>query len=107
LPVDACVQELRQLRVSSSVMQLPSFIADFAAAMTRVDQRRPQARSPCSGRIYQPGIGPHPEDHAVDLVLAQLQATEPRQYADARVRMPYPASRQKCDLVIAGHEQRK
>ena len=86
--------------IVSGHMQLLSLVVDFAAAMTRVDQRGPQASSPRSGRIYQPGIGPHPEDQAVDLVLAELQATAPAQYANARVRVPYPTSRQKCDLLV-------
>lgn len=68
--------------------------------MTRVDQCGPQAISPRSGRIFQPGIGPHPEDRAVDLVLADLKASAPALYTDAQVRVPYPASRQKCDLLL-------
>ena len=44
----------------------------FAGA---ADSRRPTAISPRSGRVYRAGIGPHPEDRAVDLVMVQLAST--------------------------------
>jgi hypothetical protein len=81
-------------------MDIGRFVTDFAAAMTRVDNRRPQATSPRTGRIYQPGIGPHPEDRAVDLVLAELRVTLPDRWSSVQVRVPYPDSRQKCDIVL-------
>jgi hypothetical protein len=60
-------------------------------------QRRPAAVSPRSGRVYQPGIGPHPEDRAVDLIVAELTFLRP----DWRIalRQWYPGSKQTCDLL--------
>jgi hypothetical protein len=34
-------------------------------------------------------------------VIAELRATAAAQYAATRVRVPYPGSRQKCDLLVA------
>lgn len=42
-------------------MDLSAFVHDFANALKVVDGRRPQFTSR-SGRVYQPGIGPHLED---------------------------------------------
>src|SRR5205809_7013117 len=69
----------------------------FAATLNAADARRPSAVSPRSGRVYQPGIGPHPEDRAVDLIVAELRTERP----DWRIRLRqcYPSSRQTCDLL--------
>ncbi len=81
-------------------MDLAEFVVDFAAAMRAADHQRPVATSPRSGRTYLPGIGPHPEDQAVDLTLVQLGLLVGRKYEPVHVRVPYPGSRQKCDLVV-------
>jgi hypothetical protein len=52
---------------------LSEFAAQSAETLSAADSQRPTAVSPRSGRVYQPGIGPHPEDRAVDLVVAELK----------------------------------
>ena len=76
---------------------LSEFVAQFAEALNTADSQRPTAVSPRSGRVYQPGIGPHPEDRAVDLIVAELKFLRP----DWRLalRQCYPGSRQACDLL--------
>ncbi len=81
-------------------MDLATIVDDFATAMKAADARRPQASNQRSGRAYQPGIGPHPEDDAVGLTVAELKALYPDRYRVLRTRVPYPGSRQKCDLVV-------
>jgi hypothetical protein len=56
--------------------------------------------SPRSGRIYQPGIGPYPEDRAVDHVVAELAVMRPEWRI--ALRQCYPGSKQTCDL-LCGH----
>lgn len=51
---------------------LDQFVRDFAAALQRVDAKRPAAVSSATGWTYQPGIGPHTEAATVALVLADL-----------------------------------
>lgn len=53
--------------------------------------------SPRSGRIYQPGIGPHPEDRAVDLIVAELSVLRP--HWRIPLRQCYPGSKQTCVLL--------
>lgn len=76
------------------------FVAEFAAAMTSADARRPQASSARSDRVYRPGIGPHAEDQAVELTVTELKRFHPDRYRKLRTRVPYPSSRQKCDLAL-------
>lgn len=76
---------------------LRQFVEQFASAMTAADARRPSAVSPRSGRVYQPGIGPHPEDRAVDLVVRELATARPDWCIP--VRQCYPDSKQTCDLL--------
>ena len=76
---------------------LSEFVAQFAAALNAADGRRPIAVSPRSGRIYQPGIGPHPEDRAVDLIVAELAVLQPGW--SFALRRCYPGSEQTCDLL--------
>ena len=85
-------------------MDLGIFVEDFAQAMKDADARRPQAASHRTGRVYQPGIGPHAENDAVDLVVAELKRLHPERYAAIRSRARYPMSRQKCDLILEGQE---
>src|SRR5207247_1868611 len=59
------------------------------------DARRPAARSQRGDRTYQPGIGPHSENAAIRLALAEMKDRSWQQF------IPYPALlRQKCDLGI-------
>jgi hypothetical protein len=54
-----------------------------------------------TGVQYQPGIGPHPETQAVALVVGELGRVAPHRYEGClRTGVPYPTSRQKCDLCI-------
>ena len=59
-------------RQRARMTELQNIIDQFAEAMTAADARKPSAVSPRSGRTYQPGIGSHPEDRAVDLMMAEL-----------------------------------
>jgi len=77
--------------------QLSEFVAHFADALNAADARHPEAVSPRSGRRYQPGIGPHPEDRAVDLIVRELAAMR-SDWAIA-LRRCYPGSKQTCDLL--------
>ena len=49
----------------------------------------------------QPGIGPHPETQAVNLIVSELVRLSPSRYGDhLHVGVPYPVGRQKCDLCV-------
>lgn len=81
---------------------MPKLIRDLGESIKRIDSRRPQAANMRTGEKYQPGIGPHPETQAVDLMAAELLAVDPGAY-ESRVHLdvPYPgSSRQKCDLCL-------
>lgn len=83
-------------------MQIEQLVADVGAAIKQIDSRCPQAANVRTGVKYQPGIGPHPETQAVDLIVSELQAVAPERYSDKlHTSVPYPgASRQKCDLCV-------
>lgn len=74
---------------------LEDVVISFAEGLKNADAARPFWTSR-SGRSYQPGIGPHPEDEVVRRVLALSRLLKP--IADMQV--PYPDGRQSCDLVI-------
>jgi hypothetical protein len=80
-------------------ISLNQFVVDFAAGFKAADALRPAAMSARSGRTYQPGIGPHGEDAAVQLVLAQLSVLAPNRYLIA-TQVPYPGDSQRCDLGL-------
>jgi hypothetical protein len=80
------------------VLDLEKVVSDFASGMTGADALSPQWVSR-SGRAYQPGIGPHAEVRAVELVVREMRDRDPVSYA-AAVPRDYPGSRLKCDLVI-------
>ena|SRR2546427_6137648 len=80
-------------------MELKTLLSDFAEALRKVDAARPQ-HTTNQGRAYQPGIGPHPEDVAVKLILNKMQLLHPSVYAKARTQVPYKNSKPKCDLVV-------
>jgi hypothetical protein len=73
----------------------------LAEAFRKADALRPVATSQRGTRTYKPGIGPHSENAAVGLALAQLRRM-PHYAAMALGQfLPYPeAPRQKCDLWI-------
>ena len=82
-------------------MELAEFIADLSTAIKRIDERKPQAANARTGDLYQPGIGPHPETQAVSLFVSELaQFSRPQYDNRLHIGVPYPASRQKCDLCI-------
>jgi hypothetical protein len=54
-------------------------VQHFAAALKKADERKPVEGS------YNPGIGPHPEEEAIDLALKEHENTKsPSQDATAR-----------------------
>jgi hypothetical protein len=76
---------------------LDVLVAALADAFRTADARRPQDTSR-SGRAYQPGLGPHSENAAMALTLAELDL-ERLGLTDAGQFAPYPnAPRQKCDV---------
>jgi len=83
-------------------VSLAEIVADIAIAIKRIDTRRPQAANARTGALYQPGIGPHQETHAVALIARELELVETSRYGRRiRLDVPYPKpSRQKCDLCI-------
>lgn len=82
-------------------MHLVDLVQDVATVIKRIDERRPQAANVRTGAVYQPGIGPHPETLAVNLIVAELAGFVPARYSgQLKTGVPYPAGRQKCDLCI-------
>jgi hypothetical protein len=82
-------------------LELDELIRDIAASIKAIDTRRPQAANARTGVLYQPGIGPHPETQAVNLLVAELADVEAARYgARLHVGVAYPKGRQKCDLCI-------
>lgn len=80
-------------------LDLPDLVSDFGAGLKAADALRPQAKSFRSGRVYQPGIGPHGENAAVELTLGQMRERRLEAYQVARP-IAYPGSRHRCDLGI-------
>ena len=83
-------------KIPGTLEPLSEFVAQFAEALNAADSRRPMAVSPRSGRVYQPGIGPHPEDRAVDLIVAELNILQP----DWRHRAAAVLSQLEADLRL-------
>jgi hypothetical protein len=82
------------------VIELARLVEDFASAIRRADNRGPQAVGSRTGRVYQPGIGPHTENKTIRLVVDEL-VTLNRAYAAHTFDVPYPgASRQRCDWCL-------
>ena len=52
-------------------LDLAQLVRDLGASIQRIDARRPQAANMRTGEKYQPGIGPHPETQAVELMAAE------------------------------------
>jgi hypothetical protein len=77
------------------VLTLNDIVANFTAGLIKADSNKPIWISR-TGRSYQPGIGPHPEDRAVDLILE----SQPGLAMLCRTRILYPDSKNRCDLVL-------
>lgn len=80
-------------------LSMQRIVDDFAAAFQAVDSTRPIYVSR-TGRVYQPGLGPHSEDAAVRLVFAEMQKRAPELYGVGGQGLPYPGSRERCDLFV-------
>jgi hypothetical protein len=86
--------------VIDKTIDLVRLVPDVAIAFSRADARQTVWVSQRSGRAYQPGIGPHAENAAVELMLTELAETPSGDIACGQF-LPYPnATRQKCDLWI-------
>jgi hypothetical protein len=82
-------------------LELKDLVHDIAASIKRIDARRPQAANVRTGVLYQPGIGPHPETQAVNLIVTELAELASDRYSKRlQIGVPYPMGRQKCDLCI-------
>lgn len=77
-------------------MTLEQIIHHLANALKAVD-----ATMPVEGN-FQPGIGPHTEDHARDMALNHLrkQGDVNAAYFQQAGSVQYPGRREMCDLVI-------
>jgi hypothetical protein len=81
-------------------VDLAQLVNGVAGALTKADGAHPTWVSR-TGRRYQPGIGPHAEDAAIALMLAELRKTPSYEAIRCGQFMPYPdAPRQKCDLWL-------
>jgi hypothetical protein len=79
------------------LLSLQQFVDDFAAGLLAADAKRPTFTSR-TGREYRPGIGPHGEDRAAELVLREMRSANPARYRVAGQHLRYPGSTQSCDL---------
>jgi hypothetical protein len=61
-------------------LELVELVRDIATSIKRIDERRPQAANVRTGALYQPGIGPHPESQAVNLIVHELAALAPERW---------------------------
>ena len=83
-----------------SRISLEELTRAFAAAFARVDARAPVWTS-STGRVYQAGLGPHAEDAAVALVLAELAADPSWPGVPCGQFIDYPNQRaQVCDMWV-------
>ena len=80
-------------------IELDELVRDFSHAFKAADALHPEAVSYRTGKPYQAGLGPHGENAAVKLVLAQMRTARPGVY-DAARPVAYPGSRLVCDLGI-------
>jgi len=78
-------------------VELDEIVCAFADAIVVVD-RRSDRYITRSEREYRPGIGPYPDNRAMELVASQLTESG---IVKCRQSIAYPsASRQKCDLGL-------
>ena len=82
-------------------MELQQLVDGLASGIVAADARSPVAVGQRSGRVFQPGIGPHTESETITLALAELCAGLSDVQFEREV--PYPAiARSRCDVVIDG-----
>ena len=80
--------------------QLIHIVNDFAAALRRVDARRPVAVNARSGVSFQAGIGPHTESQTVQMVFAEM-SLEMAEYGVSIFDQAYPTgARSRCDVCL-------
>lgn len=84
-----------EMRLKPS-LTLELIIDDFARAMMEVDATRPVWVTR-TGRSYRPGIGPHPENVVVSMVLAALHSNSAT-FDSSGQGIRYPGTTQKCDV---------
>jgi hypothetical protein len=100
----AAALDMEQPRAGSRrTLQLSELASDFASAVKRVDGRRPQASTSRTGKVYQPGIGPHTESATIRLVVDELVEVD-RAYSAHATDVPYPGGGQRCDWCLGGAE---
>jgi hypothetical protein len=83
-------------------LRLEELVEDVGRAIKRVDATRPRAVNTRTGTPFRPGIGPHSEAKAVELVVSELRRLRPARY-ETRLQtgVAYPGEpRQRCDLCI-------
>lgn len=82
-------------------MELGQFVDGLARGVEAADSRSPVAVGQRSGRVFQPGIGPHSESETITLALAEPNVG--LELARIEREVPYPAiSRSRCDIVVDG-----
>lgn len=82
-------------------MELQDLVNGLAKGIVAADARSPVAVGQRSGRVFQPGIGPHSESDTISLALAESSAGFMGIPLEREV--PYPdIARSRCDLVIEG-----
>lgn len=81
-------------------VSLEEIVRGFAAAFARVDAGAP-VWTTSKGHAYQPGVGPHPENAAVALVLAELAQDPTWPPVPCGQFVPYPNQKgQVCDMWV-------
>jgi hypothetical protein len=82
------------------VITLEEIVGAFATAFMRTDARRPRWTSR-TGRQYQAGLGPHAEDAAVALVLAEMRDADALPGVVCGQALAYPGvGRRRCDVWV-------
>jgi hypothetical protein len=84
-------------------MELQWIVDGLARGIVAADSRSPIAVGQRSGRVFQPGIGPHSESETITIALQEPFAG----FQDAHIEreVPYPAvPRSRCDLIIDDDE---
>jgi hypothetical protein len=82
-------------------MELQQLVEGLASGIVAADSRSPIAVGQRSGRVYQPGIGPHSESETITLALGESCAGLDEVRLNREV--PYPnVPRNRCDLIIYG-----
>ena len=82
-------------------LSLQEFIDHVAEAIAHIDARRPQAANARTGAAYQPGIGPHPETRAVELIVAELPLVAGLYGGCLSIATSYPVSRVRNVICVS------